>query len=94
MNDDTSEAPVQQNGETTAPSRSRQSETGVIKTYQAEKGFGFIAPDAGPDVFFHVTDLIDPNITVEVGQKVRFGLAPSKRKPGTFVAVEIQRYTA
>jgi cold shock protein len=31
--------------------------TGKIKMWNEEKGFGFIKPDDGADIFFHVTAL-------------------------------------
>jgi len=31
--------------------------TGIIKWYDSTKGFGFIAPKNGDDVFFHVSEL-------------------------------------
>jgi CspA family cold shock protein len=33
-------------------------QTGRVKKYFTEKGFGFVAPDSGgPDVFIHISDL-------------------------------------
>ena len=94
-NGNNSEIPHNSNGgasERPAPAGSEASGTGTIKNYQAEKGFGFILRQGEPDVFFHVTDLADRDVAVEVGQKVRFDLEPSDRKPGSFVAVRVQRY--
>jgi cold shock CspA family protein len=31
--------------------------TGTITTLKLEKGYGFIRPDAGRDLFFHVRDV-------------------------------------
>lgn len=95
MSDHDSDPPRTGNGgvpEHPAPARSTPSGTGTIRHYLAEKGFGFIARYGEPDVFFHVADLVDRNMAVEIGLKVRFDLEPSDRKPGSFVAVRVQRY--
>ena len=75
-----------------APPAAAESGTGIIRDFVAEKGFGFIAYQDEPDLFFHVSDLVDNDIAVEIGQKVCFELEPSVREPGTFVAVRVQRY--
>ncbi len=64
--------------------------TGTVKNYQADKGFGFIARHGEADVFFHISNLANPEVPPEVGQRVRFGLAPSKRKPGTLTAFNVR----
>ena len=94
MSDDNAEIPHKSNSgssERPAPAGPEASGTGTIKIYQAEKGFGFILRQGEPDVFFHVTDLVDRDVAVEIGQKVRFDLEPSNRKPGSFVAVRVRR---
>ena len=83
------------NGDTSkppAPDQTVPSGTGIIRNFVAERGFGFIARLGEPDLFFHVSDLVDSDIAVEIDQKVRFELEPSVRKPGAFVAVRVQRY--
>jgi len=95
MNDDEAGTPFQGNGDMAgrpAPDEPSASGSGTIRSFLAEKGFGFIARYGEPDVFFHVTDLVDGQVAVEIGQKVRFELQPSARKPGAFVAVRVQRY--
>jgi CspA family cold shock protein len=47
---------------------------GTVKFYNAQKGYGFIAPDGGDkDVFVHATALERAGIqSLREGQKVRF----------------------
>ena len=48
-------------------------EEGVIKMYNADKGFGFIRPDSGePDVFMHVSEANDKEATFTQGQTVSY----------------------
>jgi len=58
--------------------------TGTVKIFYSERGFGFIAPDAGgSDVFFHV-DQVDESIDeLFRGQRVSFedGLNPRSGRP-------------
>ena len=48
--------------------------TGIVKWFNAEKGFGFIAPDSGdPDVFAHFSAIQTQGFrTLDEGQKVEF----------------------
>ena len=48
--------------------------TGTVKFYNDQRGFGFIQPDSGEkDVFFHVSALERAGISiVREGQKVKF----------------------
>lgn len=48
--------------------------TGTVKWYNSQKGFGFIAPDAGGnDVFVHATALEAAGIRgLNDGQKISF----------------------
>lgn len=45
---------------------------GTIKMWNAEKGFGFISPEGGPDIFFHVTVLVGDDWDPEPGMRVTF----------------------
>jgi len=54
---------------------------GVVARYDAEKGFGFITPDAGgADLFVHVSVLVDDQPLVQ-GDRVRFAIRQSDRGP-------------
>lgn len=48
-------------------------QSGTVKWYSDEKGFGFITPDlGGDDVFVHRSSLDDLGGSVEDGTKVEF----------------------
>jgi CspA family cold shock protein len=55
--------------------------TGTVKFYNSQKGFGFIAPDGGgKDVFVHATALERAGIRGLVeGQKVSFDTQEDRR---------------
>jgi CspA family cold shock protein len=55
--------------------------TGTVKFYNSQKGFGFIAPnDGGKDVFVHATALERAGIrTLNEGQKVTFDTQEDRR---------------
>ncbi len=56
-------------------------DTGTVKFYNSQKGFGFIAPDnGGKDVFVHATALERAGLhTLNEGQKVSFDTAEDQR---------------
>ena len=51
---------------------------GTVVQYFPEKGFGFIRPDHGADIFFHVTALgaCQAPQPIEMGQPVKYELVP------------------
>ena len=56
-----------------APSSSRQ--RGLVKWYSRGKGYGFITPAAGPDIFIHESGLGATADALRVGQLVEFGVS-------------------
>jgi len=49
--------------------------TGVVKWFNASKGYGFIGRDDGPDVFVHFSAIeADGYRTLKEGQQVEFGI--------------------
>jgi CspA family cold shock protein len=48
---------------------------GTVKWFSAEKGYGFITPDDGADVFVHFTAIeMEGYRKLEAGEKVEFGI--------------------
>ncbi|RTL81433.1 MAG: cold-shock protein [Hyphomicrobiales bacterium] len=66
-------------------------QTGTVKWFNANKGFGFIQPEAGgPDVFVHVSAIERAGIPSLIeGQKVGYELFVDKRS-GKFSADMLQ----
>ncbi len=58
--------------------------TGVVKFFNAEKGYGFIKPDGGgKDIFVHVSAVQQSGLaTLVEGQKISFELEPDKHGKG------------
>jgi CspA family cold shock protein len=56
-------------------------ESGTVKFYNEQKGYGFIQPDnGGKDVFVHATALERAGMSsLREGQKVRFDTQPDRR---------------
>ncbi len=63
-------------------------ETGTVKFYNAQKGYGFIAPDNGSkDVFVHATALERAGLSsLNEGDKVSFDTETDRRSGKTAVA--------
>jgi cold shock protein len=57
-------------------------QTGKIKWFNWNKGYGFIAPnDGSKDVFVHITAVKEANIqTMEEGQEIEFDLQDKDNK--------------
>ena len=54
--------------------------TGIVKWFNAEKGYGFISRENGPDVFVHYSAIQMPGYrTLEEGQQVEFDVGPGKK---------------
>jgi cold shock protein len=62
--------------------------TGTVKFYNTQKGFGFIEPDdGGKDVFVHATALERAGMSgLSEGQKVQFDTEVDSRSGKTAVA--------
>lgn len=59
-------------------------QTGTVKFFNTQKGYGFITPDAGgSDVFVHVTAVERSGIGVlNEGMRISFETEPDKRGKG------------
>ncbi len=59
--------------------------TGTVKFFNVSKGFGFITPDSGEDLFFHISEILGQE--PRDGDKVKFDIGSGKRGP---CAVQVQ----
>lgn len=53
--------------------------SGKVKWYDAEKGFGFLSQEDGPDVYVHSDALPAGVTTLKAGTRVEFGIAQGRR---------------
>ena len=54
--------------------------TGIVKFFNAEKGFGFISREDGDDVFVHYSSIQATGYkTLQEGQRVEFDVAPGRK---------------
>ncbi|WP_170006234.1 cold-shock protein [Bacillus fonticola] len=57
-------------------------ETGTVKWFNAEKGFGFIEIEGGNDVFVHFSAIVGEGYkSLEEGQRVQFNVVEGNRGP-------------
>lgn len=65
-------------------------QTGKVKWFNGDKGFGFITNEADEDVFVHYSAIqTDGYRTLEAGQSVRFNVESSTKGIKTAVGVEV-----
>lgn len=65
--------------------------TGIVKFFNSEKGFGFITDDATKkDIFVHFSAIkVDGYKTLEDGQKVNFDIEADPKDPSKSRAVNV-----
>lgn len=67
-------------------------QTGTIKFFIENKGYGFIQPsDGGPDVFVHVKALPPGIRRLIEGQAIQFEIGPGKNGKTKAVKVELAK---
>jgi CspA family cold shock protein len=73
-------AAVQYGGEEFFP----MAQTGVVKFFNGERGYGFVKPDdGGRDVFVHITAVEQAGLKgLNEGQKISFDVEPDKKGKG------------
>ena len=54
--------------------------TGVVKWFNADKGYGFITPETGDDLFVHYSEIqSDGYRSLDEGAKVEFEITQGKK---------------
>ena len=54
----------------------------TVKWFNADRGYGFIAVEAGPDVFVHVSAITGGGYrSLEEGQKLKFDISQGQKGP-------------
>lgn len=63
---------------------------GTVKWFNEAKGFGFIQPESGPDVFAHFSEITSSGFkTLLEGQMVEFSIAQGQKGPNAINIVAI-----
>ena len=56
--------------------------TGTVKWFSNQKGYGFITPESGDDVFVHHAEIQGEGYkTLEEGQEVEFDIVEGEKGP-------------
>ncbi|MBQ0718910.1 cold-shock protein [Gammaproteobacteria bacterium 50_400_T64] len=58
------------------------SATGTVKWFNADKGYGFIEQENGPDVFVHFRSIVGDGFkSLNEGQRVEFDVTDGQKGP-------------
>ncbi len=52
---------------------------GVVVGFDEHAGYGTLRDDAGHEIFFHCTAIVDGSRTIETGTRVAFTITPGRR---------------
>ena len=64
-------------------------ETGVVKWFNNQKGYGFIASESGDDVFVHHSAIVEEGFrTLSQGDRAEFSVQDGDKGPA---AVDVQK---
>ncbi|OPL09219.1 MAG: cold-shock protein [delta proteobacterium ML8_F1] len=65
-------------------------ETGTVKWFNADKGYGFITVDGGEDVFVHFSAIQGEGFkTLDEGQRVEFEVVEGEKGPQAAYVVKL-----
>ena len=62
----------------------QMAQTGIVKFFNSERGYGFVKPDdGGRDVFVHITAVEQAGLkSLNEGQRISFDVEPDKKGKG------------
>ncbi len=66
--------------------------TGTVKWFNAQKGYGFIARESGPDVFVHFSAIQSTGYRELVeGEKIEFSIVDGPKGPQAAEVVRLEK---